>query len=108
MIKNNLFQNVPDKLPDEIFETIAQSENVKIERIVSDGHTSQPGFWYNQDQNEFVIVLKGNAVLEFEDGTTKKMSEGDYQIIPAHQKHRVAYTDTIGKTIWLVVFYSLS
>ncbi len=102
----NLFQNISQNLSEEFFETIAESDNVRIERIVSDGHTSPPGFWYDQDQNEFVIVLKGNAVLEFEDGTTQKMSEGDYQIIPAHKKHRVSYTDTNGKTLWLVVFYS--
>ncbi len=105
MIKNNLFQNIPDKLPDEIFETIAESNNVKVERIISDGHTSQPGFWYNQDQNEFVIILKGNAVLEFDEGVSVEMTAGDYCIIPAHKKHRVSYTDKSGKTVWLAVFY---
>ncbi len=105
MIKNNLFQNIPDKLQKELFETIAESDNIKIKKIISDGHTSPPGFWYDQDQNEFVMVLKGNAILEFDDGTTQEMGEGDYQIIPAHKKHRVSYTDTNEKTIWLAVYY---
>ena len=105
MSTTNLFQNIPNNLPEEFFETIAQSDNIKIEKIISDGHTSPPGFWYNQDQNEFVIVLKGNAILKFEDGTTQKMSEGDYQIIPAHKKHRVSYTDNSIQTIWLVVHF---
>ena len=59
---NNFFSDIPQNLPEELFETIVQSDNVTIERIVSDGHTSPQGFWYDQDQNEFVIVLKGNAV----------------------------------------------
>ena len=105
MNKNNIFSDIPQNLPEEFFETIAQSDNIKIEKIISDGHTSSPGFWYDQDQNEFVIILKGNAVLEFEDGTTQEMSEGDYQIIPAHKKHRVSYTDTNVKTIWLAVHF---
>ncbi len=105
MSTTNLFQNIPQHLPEELFETIAQSDNIKIEKIISDGHTSPPGFWYDQDQNEFVLVLKGNAILEFEDGATQEMNEGDYQIIPAHKKHRVSYTDTNGKTIWLAVHF---
>jgi len=105
MSTTNLFQNIPNNLPEEFFETIAQSDNIKIEKIISDGHTSPPGFWYDQDLNEFVIVLKGNAILEFEDGTTHKMNEGDYQIIPAHKKHRVSYTDNSTKTIWLAVHF---
>jgi len=101
----NIFENIPDNFSEELFETIAKSDNVKIEKIISDGHTSPPDFWYDQDQNEFVIILKGTAVLEFEDGKTVGMIEGDYLIIPAHQKHRVSYTDTSRKTVWLAVFY---
>lgn len=102
---NNFFSDIPQNLPEELFETIVQSDNVTIERIVSDGHTSPQGFWYDQDQNEFVIVLKGNAVLEFEDGTTQEMNEGDYQVIPAHKKHRVSYTDNSVQTIWLAAHF---
>ena len=101
----NIFKNIPVDLSDEIIETITKSDNVKIERIISDGQTSPPNFWYDQDQNEFVIVLKGKAVLEFEDNTSVQMNEGDYLLIPAHKKHRVSYTDTANKTIWLAVFY---
>lgn len=101
----NIFQNIPDNLSDEVSETIAESDNIKIERIISDGHTSPPDFWYDQEQNEFVILLKGSAVLEFDDGSIVEMKEGDYQVIPSHQKHRVSYTDTNVKTIWLAVFY---
>lgn len=105
MNMGNIFKNIPDNLSDELFETIAESDNIKIEKIISDGHTSPPDFWYDQDRNEFVILLKGSAVLEFEDGSFVEMTEGDYQIIPAHKKHRVSYTDTSGKTIWLAIFY---
>lgn len=105
MSKNNLFKNIPQNFPQELIEIIVQSENFRIERIVSDGHTSPSNFWYDQDQNEFVLVLRGNAEVEFEDGTKIELSEGDYVIIEAYKKHRVSYTDTIGKTIWLTIFY---
>ncbi|MEN8193953.1 MAG: cupin domain-containing protein [Bacteroidota bacterium] len=105
ILSNNIFKDIPQYLPEELFETIAQSENVKIERIVSDGHCSPLNFWYDQDQNEFVILLQGNAVLEFEDGSKLELNDGDYHLIPAHKKHRVAFTDTSTKTVWLAVFY---
>lgn len=105
MNSKNIFSNVPESLPEELFENIVSTENCKIERIISRGHTTPKDEWYNQDKNEFVMVLKGNAELLFEEkNQVIKMKEGDYINIPAHVKHRVEKTDKEG-TVWLTVFY---
>ena len=102
----NLFSNLPDQIDDEIFETIISSEGCKIERIVSKGHHSPDDYWYDQDKNEFVMVLKGSAGLKFEnDQKIVKMMPGDYINIPAHCRHRVEWTDPDVETIWLAVHY---
>ena len=105
MEKGNLFKNIPESLPNEILENIVESENCKIERIVSKGHTTPEGKWYDQDKNEWVIIIKGNAELLFEGNKRVKMQEGDYINIPAHVKHRIEKTDTKKETIWLAVLY---
>ncbi len=100
----NLFENIPEDLPEELVEVLAESAQVRIERIVSDGQASPEGFWYDQQQNEWVLLVSGSAVLEFEDRSLE-MNPGDHVLIPAHQKHRVAATSKVEKTIWLAVFY---
>jgi cupin 2 domain-containing protein len=100
----NLFADLPSDLPEESFTTLLQAPGVRIERIVSHGHQSPAGFWYDQPESEWVIVLKGAARLEFEDGTLE-MRPGDYFNIPAHKKHRVAWTTPDEPTIWLAVHY---
>ena len=102
---NNIFKNIPNDLSEEVFEKLAGNENVTIERIVSKGHKSADNFWYDQEQNEWVIVLQGQARLEFDGGKIIELSQGDYCNIPAHQKHRVAWTQEDAETIWLAVYY---
>lgn len=102
---NNLFKNIPDDLPEELFHTLIQSDNTHIEHIVSKGHASPEDGWYDQDKNEFVLVLKGAARLEFEGGRVVSMGAGDWLEIPAHRKHRVAWTDRAVETVWLAVHY---
>ena len=101
----NLLQNIPESLPEELFETLVTTGTVHIERIVSRGHTSPEVGWYDQDQNEFVLLLKGAARLEFEDGRAIGLGVGDCLAIAAHQRHRVAWTDSESETVWLAVFY---
>ena len=102
----NIFANTPDRIPDEWFEDILKAETVRIERIVSQGHSSPKGFWYDQDTNEWVILLKGSAGLAFEtEDEPLVLSPGDYIDIPAHVKHRVEWTDPEEETIWLAVHY---
>lgn len=102
----NIFRNIPPSLPEEFFDTLVSSENLSIERIVSRGHTTPEGEWYDQGRNEFVLLLRGAARLEFEDGLEVNLCPGDCLDIPAHRRHRVAWTDETGDTVWLAVHYS--
>jgi cupin 2 domain-containing protein len=104
--RGSIYEGIPADLPEELFETLCAAGNVRIERIVSRGHASPPGFWYDQKENEFVLVVKGSAGLMFEDtGKTAVLKAGDYVNIPAGVRHRVAWTDPDGDTVWLAVFY---
>lgn len=100
----NVFADLPTDLPDELFTTLLDASDFRIERIVSHGHASAEGFWYDQEQHEWVIVLKGEAKLRFEDGMVE-MKPGDFVNIPAHKKHRVEWSTPDEPTIWLAVFY---
>jgi len=86
----------------EIFETIFKNGSVRIERIVSNGQKSPEGFWYDQNEYEFVSVVEGCALLEFEDESIK-LEKNDYIIIEPHKKHRVLHTSS--PTVWLCVFF---
>jgi len=101
---DNLFADLPPHLPQEVVHTLLTAAQVRIERIVSHGHASPEGFWYDQEQNEWVVVLKGAVRLRFEDGTIE-MKPGDFVNIPAHKRHRVEWTTPVEPTIWLGVFY---
>ncbi len=102
---NNMFDAIPMSINTEIFETLIESEDIKIERIISKGHTSPDSGWYDQDKNEWVIVLQGKALLAFADNTTINLKTGDYINIAAHQKHRINWTDPDTETIWLAIHY---
>lgn len=100
----NIFANLPDALPDEVFETLAESGNVRIERIVSHGQATPEGEWYDQEWDEWVLVLAGSAGLLLEGGRMPRVLEpGDHLMIPAHCRHRVAWTEPNERTVWLVV-----
>ena len=104
----NIFQNIKIDKENEQFFDLIKSENVRIEKVVSNGQISEKDFWYDQDENEFVIVLKGEAILEIqiEDKINEIfLKQGDFINISAHQKHRVNYTSTDEPTVWLAVFY---
>jgi cupin 2 domain-containing protein len=101
---SNLFSNIPSNLPAELIETLIQSDGVRIERIVSHGHASPEGFWYDQDDYEWVMVLQGAARLQLEDRTID-LGPGDYINLPAHTKHRVEWTTNDQPAIWLAIFY---
>ncbi len=101
---DNLFNNLPASIPQELIEVIAASQHVRIERITSHGHTSPENFWYDQEEHEWVIVLKGAARLRFVDDSLE-LKPGDFVNIPAHKRHRVEWTTFDEPTIWLAVFY---
>jgi cupin 2 domain-containing protein len=105
-VPTNLFSDLARGLPDEAVETLAEAAEVRIERIVSHGHASPPDFWYDQDQNEWVLVLKGAARLRFEgEAEAVEMKPGDFLDIPAHKRHRVEWTAPHEPTLWLAVHY---
>ena len=101
----NIYKQIPENLGEEVFEVLVQSKAVKIERIISKGHASPGTGWYDQEQNEWVLVLKGNASISFENETVIDLKEGDYINIPAHRKHRVISTSAITETVWLAIHY---
>jgi len=104
----NLYKNIPFELPEELVEHLAGREDLRIERMVSDGHASPEGFWYDQKEHEWVLLAAGAAVLSIEkEGGIERVElhPGDYLMIPAHQRHRVESTSRTEKTIWLAVFY---
>lgn len=104
---SNIQADIPQNLTGEACETLSQSGAVRIERIISRGHSTPEGEWYDQDQDEWVMVVSGNAALQFEgESTLLHMSAGDYLIIPAHCRHRVAFTDPVLDTVWLAVHSS--
>jgi len=91
---------------EEAFSEIFAQPGLKIERIISHGQTSPPEFWYDQAWNEWVIVLKGSATLQFADEpVTRALGEGDYVFIPARKRHRVEWTDPQQRTIWLAIHF---
>lgn len=100
----NIFEELPQHLPKEVVQTLIQAADVRIERIISHGHASAADFWYDQPQHEWVIVLKGAARLQFEDGMVE-MEVGDFVNIPAFKKHRVDWTTPDEPTVWLGVRY---
>jgi cupin 2 domain-containing protein len=102
----NLFDGLPAELPEELFAPVFQGKTFRVVRIMSQGHCSPPGLWYDQDESEWVIVLEGRAALEIEGiSETIELRRGSYINVPAHTKHRVISTDASEKTIWLAIHY---
>ena len=102
----NLFADIPQRPAHEEMTTLLASGALRIERIVSHGHTSPPGFWYDQPRPEWVVVLAGRAELRFEgEDATRRMERGDWLYIPAHRRHRVEWTDPTQTTVWLAVHH---
>ncbi len=102
----NLFTPANRRLPEEFSEVLVNAGALAVERIVSQGHASPEGFWYDQERPELVILLKGGARLEFIAPPTQvELKPGDYLTIPPRRRHRVAWTDPEGETIWLAIHY---
>ena len=108
----NLYDDIPFDLPPEQFPEaeqfleLARSPHVRIERIVSHGHTTPLETWYDQIDNEWVVVLKGSAQIFFDgDEEPRLLQVGDTINIPAHRRHRVVWTDPQNPTVWLAIHY---
>jgi cupin 2 domain-containing protein len=104
--RGNFFSQVPQSLPAEVIEVLLQAESFRLERIISMGQATPVGDWYDQDTHEWVLLLTGGAELLIEnDPQVIIMKPGDYVYIPAHCRHRVAWTDPSQLTIWLALHY---
>jgi cupin 2 domain-containing protein len=100
----NLFANIAERGPREEIAVLAETAGARIERIVSTGQASPPGFWYDQAETEWVILLAGKAALRFEsEPEPRVLGPGDWLEIPAHARHRVEWTEAQQPTVWLAV-----
>ena len=100
----NLFAAIPATLPDEQFDLLLRTATCRLERILSIGHATPPGEWYDQDRDEWVVLLQGQAGLRFADeATVRTLHPGDYLWIPAHCRHRVEWTGLHPPAVWLAL-----
>jgi cupin 2 domain-containing protein len=106
MIPENIFDGIPENLPEELCTTILQGAGFRVERIISRGHASPPGFWYDQEENEWLVVLTGSAAMEFEGAAEPvELRPGSCLDIHAHARHRVLWTNPDQQTVWLAIYY---
>lgn len=105
MGSENIFKSISGDFSEEIITVLVESEGARIERIVSTGQSSPSAGWYDQEENEWVMVLEGEAILAFPEAEDIRLKAGDYINIPAHRKHRVSWTAPDIRTVWLAVFY---
>ena len=104
-MKRNLFENIPESAPEEVFTELLSAEGVRVERIVSFGQVSPEGFWYDQPENEWILLLEGSATLAFQEKPSVDLKPGDYLKLPARCRHRVEKTSEKCRTVWLAIFY---
>jgi len=101
---SNLFDDVPRQLPVERIDVLLDTPTLRLERIVSAGHATPPGEWYDQDRDEWVVVLRGRARVRIAgEAEDRALGVGDHLLLRAHVRHRVEWTDT--PTVWLALHY---
>ncbi len=106
MKPDNLLDNLPQRLPDEQFDCLLRAHGFQLERIISTGHATPPDQWYDQEEDEWVLLLAGSAVLRFQEpDETVPLRPGDSLLIPARRLHRVESTDPDTPTVWLALHY---
>ncbi len=107
VLSGNIYANLPAPRPEEEATILAEFAGARVERIVSMGHASPPGFWCDQDWTEWVILLDGAAGLWIEgEGAPRTLRPGDYVELPPHVRHRVEWTDPDRPTVWLAVHWT--
>lgn len=106
--KTNIFdlEHLSLPLKEEDLERLSESDGGWVERIISTGHTTPQGEWYDQATDEWVLLLQGEAILEFDDNSQTPLGKGDYVFLPAGLKHRVRYTSQQPSCIWLAIHFN--
>ncbi|MGR9073204.1 MAG: cupin domain-containing protein [Gammaproteobacteria bacterium] len=99
----NIYADIPEATEKELVQILLKKDRLRIERIVSRGHATAEGEWYDQARDEWVLLVKGKATLAFEDGRRVEMESGDYLWLPAHDRHRVEWTDPERDSVWLAI-----
>ena len=103
---NNIFDEIPANVPEEIFAELIHNPNFRVERIVSRGHATPENEWYDQGDNEWILLIAGNAQIEFQTNQRiVNLIPGSFLNIPARSKHRVNWTQKETPTIWLAIHY---
>lgn len=102
----NIFENMPTELTNEHLQDLLNTPSVRIERIVSQGHSSPAVGWYDQDEDEWVMVLQGEGTLTFADDREVRLQVGDFIHIPAHTLHKVSHPQANGICVWLAIFFA--
>jgi cupin 2 domain-containing protein len=107
MLLPNLFTDPPSTPPsEELFTPLLAGHRFRLERILSFGHASPPDFWYDQPEDEWVLLLTGAARLQFEGEEPHQLLPGAFAHIPAHRRHRVDWTTPDSPTVWLAIHYT--
>jgi cupin 2 domain-containing protein len=109
MIKGNIYSYDPAPLDSgELFDIFASGKNFTLERIVSRGHITPEDNWYDQEKDEWVILLEGKAVILYSSGGSVELNKGDWIFIPAHTRHRVTFTSSDPECVWLAIHGSMT
>jgi len=103
--QGNLFDAIPEQLSEELFTNLFSRDSLRIQRIVSRGHATPASGWYDQSENEWVLVLSGEAIIALENAGEVHLKPGSYLNIPAHTRHKVLWTTPNADTVWLAVHY---
>jgi len=101
----NILERTTKDISQEVFEDLAGSENVQIERIISTGQSTPEGKWLKQEKSEFVLLISGRAGLQFRGNEEIELNAGDHLVIPPNTEHRVTFTQKEPATIWLAVHF---
>jgi cupin 2 domain-containing protein len=105
MLQGDLMAEIPAELPEELITPLVVGRGLRVERIVSRGQVSPPGFWYDQVEHELVLLVAGEARVQMEGEPERTLRPGHWLDIPAHRRHRVTFTTPDRDTIWLAIFY---
>lgn len=109
MLRGNFYSRPVDfDISEEFIQTLFKGGNIRVERIISTGQITPEGEWYDQETDEWVILLKGSAAILYESGEEFEVSSGDWLFIPAHTRHRVTFTSSEPECFWLAVHGELT